>query len=76
MGERERPQKLIMAISVFIDWLYDECPVNPDEVTRDKLYELWDLWYDDKPIPTREEILPHARYTNAERKAKLFHILK
>jgi hypothetical protein len=28
-------------IGAFIDWLYDECPVGPDEVPRKKLRALW-----------------------------------
>lgn len=28
-------------VVAFVDWLYETCPVNPDEVTRERLLELY-----------------------------------
>lgn len=61
----------------FIDWLYDEeCPVSPEEVTREKLIEIWGVYRETGVSPTREESLPHTRINVAEQKARLFQILK
>ena len=65
------------AINHFIDWLYEECPVNTDEVTRKKLAEVWEVYRETGTTPSREEILPASQImTPQERKDKLFKILK
>lgn len=64
------------AIVNFAYWLYEECPVGSDEVTREKLIDLYILHCIQGVTPTREEILPHTRISVAEQKAKLFQILK
>lgn len=65
------------AIRDFTNWLYDECPVTPDEVTREKLLEVWDAYRETGVTPSREEVLPAIQIlTPQERKDKLFKILK
>ena len=63
-------------IADFTAWLYDECPVSPDEVTRQKLLSIWDQWYHEYTMPTREEILPHTRTAAPDFKDKLVKIVK
>lgn len=42
-------------IEEFTAWLYDTCPVNPEEVTREALVDLWMLYEREgtTPLPPR-----------------------
>ncbi len=31
----------VRIVRAFIDWLIDECPVRPDQVSRERLVALW-----------------------------------
>lgn len=77
MKTRQRISWDYEVIASFIDWLYDVCPVNTDEVTRERLLAVFYHWDKFQRVPSREEILPASQImTPQERKDKLFKILK
>lgn len=70
------PEAKEQIVSEFVTWLYDDCPVSPDEVTREVLLDLYDQWQTEGTMATREEILPHTRTAAPDFKDKLLKIVK
>lgn len=53
-------EQVVDILEDFINWLYDTCPVAPEEVTRLTLVNTYRQHLDGK-MPTRDEVLPHTR---------------
>lgn len=67
---------IVRTARLVLDFIYDLSPVSTDEVTREKMMEIFIQCINGGDLPTREEVLPHLNITVSEQKAKLFKILK